>query len=296
MAYEFPDGFKVLNPKPADAKLRVASLSDIFNDPTYSIGMSPIYAEDTNKHYKLTGGTAFDGWTFTELDVPNTTSEVTVSTPNEESFDGSTTQQNVNKNHKTWISNLDSNKEDDLGNPLQTDDKPVLTSDTDGQRGWIDLLSAIQPAMETLETTDSIDSFTFDFTDKPIQKVYTIDADRGFTIDIQNMPVGDIFMLNVRVCTPSTISVRFPDWTFIMNAGDGATAEVKTFPFNGFTNKVRDGVALTDYLFRSHMIVLIKHHYPKSFNINSTPGVPKVGQDYYTFHTTESGNVAFNKQ
>lgn len=290
MAYELPDGFRVLSPTPVDSKLRVNTLSDILNDPTYNIGMAPIFAVNVGKHYKITGGSAGDGWVFKELTDIDSSANIQLDDVAAEGYAGNVTQKDLNITAKAELGA----KEDDLGYPA--DSKSVLTSDTDGSRSWINLLSAIQPPLETLETSDTVDTFTLDFANNPVQKVYTIDADRGFTIDIQNMPTGDILLLNVRVCTPSTISVRFPAWTFIMNAGDGTTAEVQTFPFSGFTNKTRDGVALTDYLFRTHMIVLIKHYYPKSFNINSTPGVPKVGQEYYTFHTAESGDVAFNKQ
>ena len=65
---ELPGGILVLNPTPLDPRTRTATLATIANNPTYQIGFSPIYNEDDGETYKVSGGDATGGWTFTVAD------------------------------------------------------------------------------------------------------------------------------------------------------------------------------------------------------------------------------------
>lgn len=64
---ELPSGIKILSDNPIDPRMVTANLSDIENDPTYRVGFSPIYDEDTQKTYQVSGGDAVTGWQFSEL-------------------------------------------------------------------------------------------------------------------------------------------------------------------------------------------------------------------------------------
>lgn len=193
----------------------------------------------------------------------------------------------------TQLQNNIDGKENDLGNP--TEDDMILSSKADGTRVWSNVNVALWKPNELLATSDTVTAFNFDFQNKPIPKGYTIKADRGFSINVENMLPDDFLSITVLIKTNSTISIQFPHWNFIMNASEDDTSQRPSFPFDGYSNDFKDGVQLTKNIIRAHEIILKKIYWDESFEINSS-NVLKNGQDFYLFHTTASNGISFNKQ
>lgn len=67
VSLELPGGVKVLGDSPLDPRTHTDLLASIEHDVRYKIGFSPIYNEDDDTIYRVSGGSAATGWTFEKI-------------------------------------------------------------------------------------------------------------------------------------------------------------------------------------------------------------------------------------